>query len=525
MKPVIGVDFGNKNAFFCYISDFDPENAPEQKRLGGMPHDLLPASRPQGIPTVFFYSDHERYRRMSPALPWYGEEAVRSVAVPFSNRVGLFKRHLDETFVCDGRTFSYNEAVTHMMEYCVRRANREMKTRFLIDTELIALAYPAGYSCAQRERLIELAERATLEDGRRVKVIGTIAEPAAAALDYLADFAKSSEETTVLTYDLGGGTFDLGLVAAYPDGRTHASGEKYYYDILATGAIPNLGGAEFDTVLYDLFASKVNGRLSEAASEKLRGEIEARKIELSTTPSVFAEVYDEQAQEYLTLEATREEFEEKAEPLVRRTVEETKKMLERHKAQKPELILLTGGASQMPLVKRMLKEALKGYGVRIEDFRPSHAIAYGAARFGCKEENQDPERSPSVVRRTSYDLGVRFYRSKEDSVGYVDTYIPAGTPIPFEGEYVKSHTLGKQRYSGFAVFEAKHQNCDPNNIAGDYTEIMKVTLDHGEICEAGTPSESRLRIDKLGRLQIEARDPGKTKAPTVSRQLTLTNLV
>lgn len=55
--------------------------------------------------------------------------------------------------------------------------------------------------------------------------MGTIREPAAAALDYLAEYAQTKEETTVLTYDLGGGTFDLALEAAYPaDGRT---GRRY----------------------------------------------------------------------------------------------------------------------------------------------------------------------------------------------------------------------------------------------------------------------------------------------------------
>lgn len=71
-------------------------------------------------------------------------------------------------------------------------------------------------------------------------------------MDYLAEFAKSSAETTVLTYDLGGGTFDLGLVAAYPKGRQNASGHTYYYDIINTDGINDLGGTEFDEVMYQI---------------------------------------------------------------------------------------------------------------------------------------------------------------------------------------------------------------------------------------------------------------------------------
>ena len=139
-----------------------------------------------------------------------------------------------------------------MIQHCIRRANKQLEARFLITTNLVSLSYPATYTCAQRQRLIELAEEATLEDGTKVEVFGTIAEPAAAALDYLAEFAKTDKDTTILTYDLGGGTFDLALVAAYPKGRKRQTGETYYYDIINARGISKLGGVEFDDVMYKL---------------------------------------------------------------------------------------------------------------------------------------------------------------------------------------------------------------------------------------------------------------------------------
>ena len=65
--------------------------------------------------------------------------------------------------------------------------------------------------------------------------------------------------------------------------------------------------------------------------------------------------------EYLTVRVTREEFETASRELLMRTIEATKKMFERHSNQKPETIILTGGASQMPMVKRALEEAFPEY--------------------------------------------------------------------------------------------------------------------------------------------------------------------
>ena len=230
---IIGIDFGNYNTFPCFISDFDPGT-----RMGGTVHDLLPSGLQDGIPSVFYYS-----KKVGVLC---GEEAVRTRARPVSNRIRNLKRHLGDSITLDDRTISYGEAITSVIQHCVRRANEQLHAGWQMTTNQISLSYPASYTSAQLQRLIELAEQATLADGTPVKVVGTIREPAAAALDYLAEHAQTKEETTVLTYDLGGGTFDLALVAAYPGGRENREGGIYYYDTIAHGGLSNVGGTEFD---------------------------------------------------------------------------------------------------------------------------------------------------------------------------------------------------------------------------------------------------------------------------------------
>ena len=90
--------------------------------------------------------------------------------------------------------------------------------------------------------------------------------------------------------------------------------------------------------------------------------------------------------EYVDLPVTREEFESASRGLLLQTIEETKKILQAHPNQQPEIILLTGGASQMPMVKNELVQSFPEYKGKIIYFRPSRAIAYGAARFGAAKE-------------------------------------------------------------------------------------------------------------------------------------------
>ena len=98
-------------------------------------------------------------------------------------------------------------------------------------------------------------------------------------MDYLSRFG-SDKETTVLVYDLGGGTFDLALVALYPKGRTNGDGD-YYYDILAVDGLEDVGGGEFDEIMYQLIEQKLQVPLNPSHKAALRAEAEKIKKDLT----------------------------------------------------------------------------------------------------------------------------------------------------------------------------------------------------------------------------------------------------
>ncbi|MBO4699566.1 Hsp70 family protein [bacterium] len=523
MEPIIGLDFGNYNSFACFISDFDLGS-----RMGGIVHDLMPNGLSSGIPSVYFYSRNRGVK--------CGENAISSNATPIENRLRYLKRHLGETIYLDEKEISYDFAITQVIQHCVKCANRQLNDGWHISTNLISLSYPATYTCAQRQRLIDLAEKATLEfkdeDGNKkienIKVVGTIAEPAAAALDYLAEFAGTTEKTTVLVYDLGGGTFDLALVSAYPQGKENKAGHKYYYDIINTRG-EKVGGKEFDDIMFDLLMRKFSEKLGKSVEElekinffthQLRLMGEGTKVELSSNERSEPEILFEN--EYISVEVTRKEFEKASVDLLQRTIVATLKIIEDHPNQQPELILLTGGASQMPMVKQALESVLPQFRGKIECHRPSRAIAYGAARFGTLEENTDPE-THVVQQRTIYDLGIMLLK-RGSSNYFIETVIPAGTVIPCTSEKVYSVTVEDgQTYSRLPVCEAKKAHPNTDKPHEDYVEIMSVIVDHGKPVPKDTQQETRLLINEKNLLTIESREDKQGK-PWFKNQVELKHL-
>ena len=115
-------------------------------------------------------------------------------------------------------------------------AMKELENGYHLTTNKVSLAYPVSYNSVQRKHLMELISSIRI-NGEPVQVVGTIAEPAAAALDYLAEHGGTGRETTVLAFDLGGGTFDLSVVTVYPNGKKRGNGQTYYYDIVSQNGI------------------------------------------------------------------------------------------------------------------------------------------------------------------------------------------------------------------------------------------------------------------------------------------------
>lgn len=507
---VIGLDLGNYYTFPSFVEGMDPET-----RKGGTPRDLLRPDRGnQGIPSAY----SPRSSDDAPALGYDTEGR------PTSETLLLLKSRIGERWSITLRGNqevggSCDKALTQVAQYCIRVANTVMQRDFQTTSNEVALAHPVTFDPLRVRRLIEIVEAATLEDGKQVKVVGTIEEPAAAALDYLATEVDWKErEATVLVYDLGAGTFDTTLLVAYPNGRTDDYGHKKYYETLDSDGVADVGGAKFTDRIVDMIGEQIGGLPRRgAARDEIEHVAESTKRRLTDTDDDTPYIENRATGEYYDIRISREDFEHKTKDLLDRTIACMKELLTRHPKARPSRIVLTGGASQMPMVRRAVEAAFgegTSYDAKVVQYRPSKAISYGASRYYMPPTGvQHRPGDGGIIARVPYDIGVRYYDS--DVRDHVRTFVHAGVQLPtlagqnHTSQYIRGETHEEGQLSTvFRVYVATRADPDPYALDTDWKRIGTLTLEHGRPVPKGTRLFARIIIDHLRTLHVEAYEDG-----------------
>lgn len=236
--------------------------------------------------------------------------------------------------------------------------------------ERAVITVPAYFSDAQRQATKEAGEIAGLD------VVRIINEPTAAALAYA---AGRDVTETLLVYDLGGGTFDVSIVRA----------EAGVVEVLATAGNNHLGGDDFDRRIAEHVADWVRRehgvdlQADRRAWIRLLMAAERAKLQLSDGP--FATLREEFLAErggspfHLDFELSRERFESLVADLLDHTLELTNRALgdARLKADALDRVLLVGGSTRIPAVRRRLADRL---GIDpCGEIHPDECVALGAA--------------------------------------------------------------------------------------------------------------------------------------------------
>jgi molecular chaperone DnaK (HSP70) len=271
-------------------------------------------------------------------------------------------------------------------------------------------------------------------------VIGLLNEPSAASIEYAhrlaADDSKAPER--VLVYDLGGGTFDVSLVLK--EDRSHT--------VAATEGIPTLGGDDFDEFLAELALEKAGYSLSDLnGHEEFLLLEECREKKESLHPNTRRLIVD--------LDSVREgwpqvavpvgEFFDRCQPLVQETLHATQDLLQRVPEGESVSLYITGGASELPLIGRQLREE---FGRRVK--RSAYTRSATAIGLAIQADAQ-----------SAYQLRERFTRFfgvwRESEAGRVMLFDPLferGLELPGPGEpplervrrYSPVHNVGHFRY-------------------------------------------------------------------------------
>ncbi len=218
------------------------------------------------------------------------------------------------------------------------------------------ITVPAYFDDTARQATKDAAKLAGLE------VLRLINEPTAAALAYGLD---TGAQGIYAVYDLGGGTFDISLLKL----------EQGVFQVLSTGGDTQLGGDDID----ELLATSLRGASGDEAIQtgKETGLLrEARNDELVARARITKEKLSE-LHEYGGV--TRAQLETLALPLIERTLGICARAFDDAKLSKQEVhgIVLVGGSTRMPLVRRMVAE---WFGREpLTNVNPDEVVAIGAA--------------------------------------------------------------------------------------------------------------------------------------------------
>jgi molecular chaperone DnaK len=353
------------------------------------------------------------------------------------------------------------------------------------------ITVPAYFSDAQRQATREAGEIAGLEVARIIN------EPTAAALVYE---AGQHQGKRVLVYDLGGGTFDVSVVRI----------EEGVVEVISSHGNNHLGGDDFDHKIIEHVLEHLKIKHGVDVSDRPQAmarilrSAEDAKMQLSDHP--YARIAEEYLAEKdgtpvnLDLELSRSEYEEMITPFIEETLGAIHIALESAGLTSSQVdeILLVGGATRTPLVRRRLAEIF-GKDPRGE-VDPDLCVAMGAAIQGAAIVGT--EVSAVLVDVTPYTFGTSALGELNGDL-YPYKYvpiIPKNTPIPVRRSEVFYTVADQQTSVEVRIYQGENSDALENIQIGEF-QVNGLSK-----APAGNPVILDLALDRDGILQVSARE-------------------
>lgn len=366
------------------------------------------------------------------------------------------------------------------------------------------ITVPAYFSDTQRQATREAGEIAGLEVARIIN------EPTAAALVYE---AAQHQGKRILVYDLGGGTFDVSVVRI----------EQGVVEVISSHGNNHLGGDDFDHKIVEHVLEHLKLKHGvdvadrpQAMARILRSAEDAKK-QLSDHP--YARIAEEYLAEHggqpinLDLELSREEYEDMIAPFIEETLGAIHIALESAGLTSSQVdeILLVGGATWTPLIRRRLVEA---FGTQPRgEVDPDLCVAMGAAIQGAAMTGT--EVSAVLVDVTPYSFGTSALGELNGELypyHYVPI-IPKNTPIPARLSEVFFTVLDEQTDVDVRIYQGENNDALENIKIGEF-RVSGLSRE-----PAGNPVILDLALDRNGILQVSARE----KKTGLERRITIDN--
>jgi molecular chaperone HscA len=355
-KVAVGIDLGTTNSLVAAVRNGQPECLPdlqgrrmlpsavrllgEGRRLIG--HEALATQADDPLNTL---TSFKRFMGRA-ARDVSGREQLPYEFADRSGMLAIRTREGDKTPV---------EASAEILATLRQRAEDTFDAP--IDGAVITV--PAYFDDAQRQATKDAARLAGLE------VLRLINEPTAAAVAY---GLENGSEGLYAIYDLGGGTFDVSLLRLM----------RGVFEVVATGGDAALGGDDFDAALAR-WASQASGVEPGTPHDQRSLLVAARAAKEALTDSPRVRLRCGLSNGSISLEVSRERFDQLTRSLVDRTIQAARRVLRDAKVERDDVkgVVLVGGATRMPAVRAAVAHA---FGREpLTNLNPDEVVALGAA--------------------------------------------------------------------------------------------------------------------------------------------------
>lgn len=489
---VLGIDLGTTYSAVAYLDEFG-----EAKIIASDNNERI-------TPSVVFFENKENIIVGQNAKDEY--ELSPDKVVAFAKR-NMGRKKEDSKgegmpYNFYNKIYSPEEISAFILQKLKQYATREFKG---IDIRDAVITVPAYFDEAKRKATKDAGAIAGLN------VLQVINEPTAAAIYYATKTDQLGKN--IFVFDLGGGTFDVTIL------NCDNTGGKISIEVKDSDGDARLGGKDWDEVIIqhcmEIFTEEHGENLKQDPEgyADLVGRAEKAKKQLSEKEKAAIPVRGHGKQTRIDL--TKEQFESLSEVLLEKTRICCDRILKNNHLSWKDIdtVLLVGGSTRMPMVKRMLRE-ISGMEIREDLVQPDECVALGAAIQGSRlklmegsDKNIVDTSNPVYAKLGNIDvldiltqsIGTT-YLSNDGVTKKNMLMLKRKTKLP--AAKVESFVTSVENQKGVTIDVTEGESEDP-----EYCKILvEKVLELKRPMPKGSPLEITFTMDISGLLNVKALD-------------------